>query len=233
MIARRLVDMTLLVLTLACSFGTAQLSAGKRAMQIAFTLNENDLVPEGIAYDPVDRNFFISSTYKRKIVKIDAQGKTSDFTSEGQDGLMSVVGMRVDSKRRHLWAAHGNVGYGLPMKNLDTTTIGHAAVNKYDLETGRLIKQYALNKPGERHFLNDLVVAESGRVFATNTRAQNIYTIDPKTDQLEVFMQLPEGRSPNGIDITPDQRYLFVAFYGEPSGFARINIIKVLNGSCL
>ena len=31
-------------------------------LTIAYTVNENDLVPEGIAYDPLGKNFYVSST---------------------------------------------------------------------------------------------------------------------------------------------------------------------------
>jgi len=194
-------------------------------LRIVFTVNENDIVPEGIAYDPVEKNFYVSSTYKRKIIKIDASGKASNFTQEAQDGFYGVVGMRVDAKRRLLWAAHGNVGFGMPMKNLDTTHIGFSGINKYDLTTGKLVKTYLLKKPDEQHFLNDLTLDTNGRVYATNTRTQAIYTIDPKKDELELFLQLPDGHFPNGIDITPDNKYLFLTMYADPKGiFGRIDI---------
>ncbi|MBA3555973.1 MAG: hypothetical protein H0W29_14595, partial [Gemmatimonadales bacterium] len=54
---------------------------------VAFTVSETDLVPEGIAWDPTSRSLFLSSTYRRKIVRIDSLGRATDFVREGQDGL--------------------------------------------------------------------------------------------------------------------------------------------------
>ncbi len=57
----------------------------------AFRISEKDLMPEGIAYDPKEKAFFIGSTYKSKIIKISQEGKMSNFTKEKQDGLRSVL----------------------------------------------------------------------------------------------------------------------------------------------
>src|SRR4051812_9537514 len=66
-----------------------------RHAEVAFTINEKDLIPEGIAYDPAQKEFYVGSILKRKIVRIDSSGRASDFTSEGQDGLFKVLGMTV------------------------------------------------------------------------------------------------------------------------------------------
>ena len=41
--------------------------------ELAFMLSETDLIPEGIAYDPLDKVFFLSSLHKRKIVRVRLQ----------------------------------------------------------------------------------------------------------------------------------------------------------------
>jgi hypothetical protein len=71
--------------------------------QTAFTIPEPDLIPEGIAYDPKRRVFYLGSIHKSKIVSIDAAGRQNDFTTSGQDGLQEVLGMKVDARRRLLW----------------------------------------------------------------------------------------------------------------------------------
>jgi Gluconolactonase len=195
------------------------------ALKIPYTIYENDLVPEGIAYDPVDHNFYVSSTFKRKIIKISANGKVSNFTQEGQDGLLGVVGMRVDAKRRMLWAASSNVGIGMPIKGMDQLPRRGTGIHQYDLTTGKLVQKYMLDTSGEQTFLNDLVVALDGTVYVTNTSGQAIYKMDPKNRRLELFLQMPEGHRPNGIDITPDNKYLFVTMYNQSKGaFGRIDI---------
>ena len=72
--------------------------------EVAFRIADPDLIPEGIAYDPKTRTFFVGSTFKRKIVAVDAAGRARDFTTEAQDGIFGVLGLRVDADRRILWA---------------------------------------------------------------------------------------------------------------------------------
>src|ERR1700722_3213765 len=50
---------------------------------VAYTLRERDLAPEGIAYDPVDKSFYVSSISKHKIVRLAPDGSVTDFKSSG------------------------------------------------------------------------------------------------------------------------------------------------------
>jgi len=58
--------------------------------EIAFTIPDRTIIPEGIAYDETSRSFFVSSQYQRKIVRIDARGAVSDFITQRQDGIWMV-----------------------------------------------------------------------------------------------------------------------------------------------
>ena len=80
------------------------------ASKIAFTVGPRDLIPEGLASDPADGSLYLSSIYHRKIVKITPQGKVSDFVAEGQDGLLGVLGVKVDPRDRSVWAASQRAG---------------------------------------------------------------------------------------------------------------------------
>ena len=181
---------------------------------VAFKISEPDLIPEGIAYDSQTRTFYVGSTYLRKIVSIDRQGAAKNFTLEGQDGLRGVVGMRVDEKRRLLWAISSHAGLGMPIKGNDRDCIGCSEVLKYDLRTGRLIKKYVLkNEP--QHFLNDLTLGKNGDVYVTDTVRGIVYSIPAKGDQLTEFLNLGEQTYPNGIDLSADEKHLFVAVSGK------------------
>lgn len=204
--------------------GTPEQKAQKEP-GMAYTIPDNDLIPEGIAYDPVNREFFVSSTYKRKIIRIKEDRTYNDFISEQQDGIYGVIGMRVDAERRILWAASATAGNDMPAKDEDSTITGNSAIFKYDLKTGKLIKKYPLNKDSLQYFLNDLVVAPNGTVYITETRNGTVYTINPEKDELELFYKLPGQGWPNGIDLAPDQRSLYVAWYAQPKDFfSRIDL---------
>ncbi|NJM52387.1 MAG: hypothetical protein HC846_02725 [Blastocatellia bacterium] len=66
--------------------------------QKAFSLNQKDLITEGIAYHPKTKTFYLSSIHHRKILAV-KNGEAQDFSTES-DGLWSVSGMRVDAKRQ-------------------------------------------------------------------------------------------------------------------------------------
>jgi sugar lactone lactonase YvrE len=179
--------------------------------QIAFKILQKDLIAEGIAFDAVSRSFFISSTYRRKIVEVDSSGKVRDFITDKQDGIWGVVGMEVDAKRRHLWANSGNLEQNMNMKYPEPETLGHTAIHKYDLTTRKLIKKYVLGVKGEKHFFNDLSISQSGDVYITDSDEGSVYRISAEKDELELFVK-PEGMSyPNGIALSGDERFLYVA----------------------
>jgi hypothetical protein len=109
------------------------------SMELAFTLSEDDLVPDGIAYDGRSDAFFLSSTAKRKIVRAARDGSCSDFIASGQHGYLCGLGLALDASRRWLWAisdAPTNAGL------FDEITVRHSAVHVFDLDDRRLLFSY-------------------------------------------------------------------------------------------
>ena len=171
--------------------------------QIAFIINDKELNPEGITYDPVEEVFYLGSMSKHKIVKVDHFGKSIDFTSEKQDGLGSLRGIHVDSFRRTLWVCSHEES--------------RDEIFKYNLSTGRLIKKYLLPPDGIRHNFNDLVIHPNGDVYITdNTRSGAIFIIPFSSDKLELFLKDKSFVHPNGITLSENGRviYLGVLFVG-------------------
>ncbi len=175
---------------------------------VAFIIPERDLMPENIAYDPIEGRFFVGSTYKRKIISIDKAGVREDFTTEGQDGLWSVFGMKVDPERRTLWVAssvyRGMVGF-------DYRQFGIACVFKYDLKERKCIRKYFLDERPKRHDFNDLVLNAEGDLFITDDMADAIYWIPRESDRLETFVRPEHVTHPNGICLSDDGKYLYVS----------------------
>ena len=189
---------------------------------IAFTISEKDLIPENIAFDSKTESFFVGSTRKGKIIKIDKSGNRTDFVNSKQDGLWMVIGMKVDSKNRLLWVCSSG-GENLVGYNQKDDVEGRpAGIFKFDLNTGKLIKKYTLDRYGEVHFFNDLIVANNGDVYVTHMFEDSaIYKIPKDKDELELFVKNSEIKYPNGIAIADNQSILFVA---HSQGIARIDI---------
>lgn len=186
-------------------------ATGVHGSMLAFMLSETDLIPEGIAYDPLDKVFFLSSLHKRKIVRVRLRTRrppvVEDFVSEGQDGLFSTLGMKVDAERRILWVCSSAESF---MKDYSESDAGKAALFKYDLNTRKLIRKYEVG-PNPRHLLNDLALNAAGDVFVTDTATGEIFALRHETDELEIFIPAGTFESPNGIDISKDGRKLFIS----------------------
>lgn len=175
----------------------------------AFIIHEKGLVPEGIAFDPVEKTFYVGSVYKRKIVAINSAGEAKDFSLPA-DGLWSVMGMRVDAARRLLWvctASHSQ------MMNFNDREKGVSGIFKYDLRTKKLIKKYLVPAGGKDHWLGDLVLNSRGDVFASDSVSPAIYLLDHKKDTLEPFLVNEAFVNPQGLAISADEKHLFMADY--------------------
>lgn len=155
----------------------------------AFTLQEKDLIPEGIAYNPADKSFYVGSINKKKIVKIDSRGSVSDFVKAGADGLAMVIGLRIDPELQQLWVC-SNEGEGIKG--------GQASVNHYDLRSGKLIHRYVVQVENETHFFNDIVIAH-GKLYITDSEFRAVYELDPATRTIALFLKSDRLYYPNGI----------------------------------
>lgn len=175
----------------------------------AFELSEADLVPEGIAWSQKQQRFYLGSV-KKKIVVVDKKGQARDLVPSGRDGLGIVLGLRVDDQRGELIAvSHGPLG----SKALN-------GVFRYKLLDGKLLRSYAVSVQ-TADLLNDAVVAPDGSIYVTSSNEGALYRIAPGGQNLEIFLPAKSLPDPNGIAVTPDGKYLFVAGW---YGIARVEI---------
>jgi len=154
----------------------------------AFTVNEPDLAPEGIAYDAKHKLFFLGSTTKHKIVACTPVGACRTFATES---LGSVLGVRVDPLDGTLWAT----------SNADN----EAALVHHRVPSGKLVRRYSLSG---KHLFNDLAIDRSGNLFVTDTRASTVYWIPRKTGQLEILSPTLKVEAANGIAASEDKLYV-------------------------
>ena len=179
---------------------------------VAFTVPEKDLVPESIAYDPVEKVFYLSSLWKRKIVRVKPGGPgapadTGDFVGTGADGLDAVLGMKVDAKRRRLWAVSA---VEPAMKGFTPEAYGRSALYEYDLVSKKLVKKFTL--PGPLiHLFNDLVLDAAGNVFVTDTELGEVHVLKAGGKKLKTLVAQGRFIAPNGIALSADGKHLYVA----------------------
>ncbi|HEU5041217.1 MAG TPA: hypothetical protein VFT84_10370 [Gemmatimonadales bacterium] len=149
----------------------------------AFVLAERDLLPESIAWDPASRSFFVGSMYRRKIVRRDAAGRVSDWAGPDQ-GLWSIIGIKVDTAAGVLWANSCNIGDELPMTPADSATVGRGALLRLRLADGAVVARHEPPAAARPVCFNDLAVSTSGDVFLTAGR-KGLWRLPSGADTLE------------------------------------------------
>ena len=185
----------------------------------AFTFPEKDLITESVAYDSLKDKFYLSSVYRRKIVTVDINGKTGTFKNEGEDGLWSVFGIKIDSQRRILWACTGAIEQtDIYSKN----DLGKTAVFKYNIDSKKLVRKYELDNKFNGHLFGDLTLSPNGDVFISDSKYNAIYKIDAGSDSLKIFARPGRFISLQGLDLSPDNKTLFFADYAL--GLFKLNL---------
>ena len=178
------------------------------AAPVALRLRDPKLIPEGIAYDPDGKRFFLGSS-QRKIIVTNPKGETRDF-SRSDDKLDLVLGLSVDGERGHLYAVSTN-GYIDEAK-----TERRNAVFRYDLKSGRLLNRFAAPEAMQ---LNDLAIAPDGTLYVTDSMSGSLFRKKPDERTLTRLGAAGALRGANGIALGVDGM-LYVAV---STGIVRID----------
>lgn len=177
----------------------------------AFELQDRGLLPEGIAYDAPSDTFFLGSVAEHKIVRIDASRQASDFASD--IGLDAVLGVAVDSPRRHLYAVSTSF-VSEPAKKPYRN-----AIFEFDLVTGRLLHRFDIPQATQ---LNDVAVAPGGRIYTTDTESGAVFEVSEKAEP-RVVLAAGRVRGSNGLAASPDGKRLYVA---HATGIVTIDLVS-------
>lgn len=201
-------------------FGANQrpIGAAQTATALADTERSKGLIAEGLAWDPVDGVYYLGSVRKGSLLRVQPDGTVSDF-SRPEDGLWGVFGLKIDAKRRHLWAATSAL---LELEGCKPEDKGRAGLVQYDLASGKLLRKVLLPADGAEHVLGDLELAADGTVYATDSVSPALYRLDPQSQSLERLIDKGPFISPQGLALAPDGRTLYVADYAR--GLFRVDI---------
>lgn len=161
--------------------------------------------PEGIEYDKTDNTFLLSSINAQPIIKVQADGNFTPFTS-GEAFPLSTAGLQVDYKHNRLLVAGFN---GMELMDNKPETKGAAFLRIYDLKTGKLQKDINLSHvvpEAQAYFANDIAVDKQGNAYVSDWYAKVIYKVDMQ-GKVSVFWKndLSTVKSGvNGLDVHPD-----------------------------
>jgi len=175
--------------------------------RVTFTSVERDIFPEGLEYDPSSDSFYLSSMYHPKIFRITRDGKSELFVPAARYSLLPVLGIRMDPADGTIWS------------DSSSGDTGRSELLHFD-RTGALLARYPTAE-NRKHEFNDLVVLRGGTIFLTDTLANEVYRFDAGTHTFTPLSPPRELLFPNGIAITDDENYLYVA---DQLGVLRIDL---------
>jgi hypothetical protein len=167
---------------------------------------EKNLIPEGLAWDPNRKVFYLSSLAQKKIVQITLDSHTSDFVPAGRDHLLPVLGIRLDPRDATVWANTAD-------------DIGKTELVHFD-SAGKLLDRFTIHDGAKREF-NDLIIRQNGEILLTDSFDNKVFRFDAAS---KTFSQLPVHREllyPNGIALSGDDKILYVA---DAIGIIRIDL---------
>ncbi len=175
--------------------------------EVAFRVEEEAFLPEGIAYDPRDGAFLLASVHRKAVARIvgDAPPRLLPV-----DDVLSPMGMVLDPARGILWVAASAVAEGA---GTDSTRFGTAAVLALDPATGARIGTWAAPEDGNRHLFGDLALAADGSIVVSDSWAPGLYRLDRPEGELRAVPLSEPLLSPQGVTFADDGATVFLADY--------------------
>src|SRR5579872_595395 len=168
----------------------------------AFPLSDSRLLAEDVDYDPLGKQFLVTSIREKKIISA-ASGSIRDFAKAPDN--WSMMAIKVDSKRGLLWATEVAL-QGLVFA--PEPDWGRSAVLSYDLKTGKLLRR--IEGP-HGTALGDMTLTGDGDVIVSDGEGGGVYRLS-KSDALA---RLDNGDfiSPQTPAMHPDGKHIFVPDY--------------------
>jgi hypothetical protein len=166
--------------------------------QLAFVLPEKDVIPEGLAFDPDQDVFYLSSLHLKKILRIPRlePEHSTDFVPADRYNLLPTLGIRLDPTDGSVW-------------NASWIDNGKTELLHFD-NSGALLGRFSLTDEA-KHGFNDLVVLRDGGVYVTDTTGNEVFHFDPKAKTFRALSLSRPMFQPNGIALSDDQQILFIA----------------------
>jgi Cu-Zn family superoxide dismutase len=167
-----------------------------------YVLPGANVFPEGVAYDQRTGTVYVTATGDGTVYRADARDSAlAPFLPGGADGRTTAIGVAVDPLRQRVFVAGGATGF----------------LFVYDATSGALLARLATGTAPT--FVNDVAVAQDGTAYFTDSRTPVLYRVTEDGAggfRLDRWLPLDgtavryqAGFNLNGIEVTPDGRYLF------------------------
>lgn len=163
------------------------------------TLDEPDLLPEDLAYDPRSGTVFVSSIRTHRIV--DSSGNVLATTD------WPVLALALDDARRMLWAS---VAWMPQCDGCAGSDAGKTGLVAFDLASRRVTRRIDAPVAG---VLGDMTIGPAGDLYVSESQHGALFHLAPGAGQLERIDPPGEFASPQQPALSPDGRTLYVPDY--------------------
>jgi len=184
---------------------------GRSELALTFAPTDTLFYPEGLALDPRDGAWFLTSVRQRKVAIVEPHQPPRDFAT----GLDAALAVAVDPVRNRVWVTSA----ALPqMEGYVSADSGRAAVDCFDRRTGRRLKHHPFPPAPEGHVPGDVVVTTEGDVYVSDSAHPAIYHVTeemPDGTPAKEWMTDPGFRSLQGQALSSNGSVLFVADYSH------------------
>jgi len=158
----------------------------------------------------VDRqgNVYFTEIMTQRIMKLSVDGKLTTYREKSN----VANGLLIDGQNR-LVACEGAT-----FSQNGASVKGRPRVTRTDLQTGAL---EVLAEGGGLVAPNDVTIDSRGRLYFTDLAGGGVYRIDAPGNFVKILAP-PDVQKPNGIQVSPDDRTLYLVEANQAAGGARM-----------
>ncbi|MFV1998701.1 MAG: hypothetical protein ACC641_11930, partial [Acidiferrobacterales bacterium] len=174
-----------------------------------FTLPDNVLLPETIAWDESRQKFLVGTVAEGSIFAVGKDGQaTLLLAANAENGMWAVFDILVDEARKRLWVTSAATP---KFSGFDPIDKGRSALFEYKLETLELVRRYPVPVDGMPHVLGSMVLDPNGDIFIADRALPIVYRKSANEQKLKAVIASREMVSLRGIAMQPDGRIMYVA----------------------
>ena len=175
---------------------------------VAYDVEQGDFIPEGIGFT-ADGAMLLGSVRYGNLLLVDKNGTEKMLSNGARAGHWSVFGMQVIDDGT-AWFASSAVPQHVGHEPEDE---GRAGLFRIDLKNGQIRARALLPDDGEEHVLGDVIQADSGSLYTTDSIGGALLAYDPEVRSFTTIIEPGNFASPQGLTPDASGEYLYVADY--------------------
>ena len=177
---------------------------------IAFELDQGDFIPEGIALAD-DGTAYLGSIRHGSLLRLTGNDSAELISTPSSSGHWSVMGMHLDAQGQ-LWLASSALAQ---LQGLATEDAGQSGLFRLNPDTGEVTHRAVLPADGREHVLGDLAIADSGRLYTTDSLTGMVYEYRTGTGKFTPLVDEGTFQSPQGLVLDASGENLYLADYNH------------------